>query len=174
MSPSPAASLCLLAPFFAASVDAQLPSNVQRGAPCEIPADPDAIARYFAPTLIFAPNERDFPTIPFFTAFDGKQNFESDNGSDDGIDFDDLEELIPGPASSAVNGQVSWDRLYAEAHRDDDGGRLGNGVPPAVFYRTRELEEKERHELWRFLRKDSQAWRRFNMDALLELDPIHK
>lgn len=165
MSPSPAASLCLLALFFAASLEAQLPSNVQRGAQCEIPTDPDAMARYFAPTLIFAPNERDFPTIPFFTAFDGKQNFESDNG----IDFDDLEELIPGSASAAVTGQVSWDRLYAEAHRDDDGGRLGNGVPPAVFYRTRELEEKERHELWRFLRKDSQAWRRFNMDALLEL-----
>ena len=167
MSPSSAAAVaatfCLLAPFRGASVEAQGPGGRQVQT-CEIPADPDAIARHFAPTLIFAPNERDFPTIPFFTAFDGKQNF----GSGGGIDFDDLEELIPGQASAEVNGQVSWDRLYAEAHSADDDGRLGGAVPPAVFYRIRELEEKERHELWRFLRKDSQAWRRFNMNALLE------
>ena len=174
LSPSPsatvAAGLCSLALLPAAPVVAQLPRDVQRVETCEVPADPEPLARRFAPTLIFGPQESDFPTIPFFTAFDGKPNFESDSSSGSGIDFDNPDELVPGQTSAPVNGQVSWDRLHAEAHRRDDDGRLGDGVPPAVFYRMRTLEDKERQALWRFLRKDTQAWRRFEMDAVLDQD----
>ncbi len=148
--------------------------------PCLIPADDVALARHFAPTLVFSPGERHFPTVPFFTAFDGMSNDDGGFGGP-GIDFDNPSELLPGLDPDLTNGSVSWDALDSLAHawdtaqvftteaRDSTGvRRMGRAAIPAVFYRIRKLTDNQREEVWRFLRKDSQAWRRHDMDEVFD------
>lgn len=116
----------------------------------------DVLATRYAPRFFFGPGEEDFPTLPFFTAFDGK-----DNDLDGERDLQDLDEIAP-TAESGYQPLASWDRLHA-AYRHSLSEHPT--VPPAsaVFYRVRDLSERERREMWRFLRNDEQAWKRFDM-----------
>jgi hypothetical protein len=122
----------------------------------------DLAARY-APVFRFAPGEEYFPTIPYFSAWDGREN----EGSTPGVrDLADLVEVAPHNKED----KVSWDRLNAmyERHR---GGAEKDPVDTlanfhlaiqrtAIFYRIRDLCRGERKELLRFLRSDEQAWHR--------------
>ena len=130
-----------------------------------------ALAQQYAPELLFGPGELDFPVMPFFTAFDGRDNDPGGEGEGQ-VDFEDLEEIAPlvfEPArpgaspSSRVESLASWDALYEARTKVVRGG----GTPEsAVFYRVRPLSSSETRELWRFLRKDPQAWHRNQMDSL--------
>lgn len=108
-----------------------------------LPDDPAALARSYAPSLYFAPGERDFPTVPFWRAFAG-------GSLDDPSKIAAFDESQGSPLRYA-----SWDSLYAPSD--------GASALPAVLYRVRPLTREDTRELWRFLRKDIQAWRRFDM-----------
>jgi hypothetical protein len=114
------------------------------------------LARKFAPILRFAPGERYFPTIPFFTAFDTI-------GGPDG--FLDAHRV----ALTTKSGRISWNALdsaYLDTARVKESQPLVY-VPKfsAVFYRVRCLVGKQNKQLWGFLKNDPQAWHRTGLDG---------
>lgn len=122
----------------------------------------DTLARAFAPILGFAAGERYFPTIPFFTAFDG-----ANNRGDDRLDLRDPDEITP---LAPLEGFPSWsilDSVYQRKHdlAHDDHGRREFGLNRVVvFYRLCTLEPHENQNLIRYLKSDEQAWERFFKD----------
>ncbi len=122
-----------------------------------------ALAFRYAPILHFGPGERYFPTLPFFTAFNGR-----DDNAPAGADFGDLEEIVP-VTVVGKDSMVDWDRILASY--DADALR---GVPShsAVWYRVRCLSAGEIGRLRTFLENDFQAWDRFEMAKIEDiLDP---
>lgn len=123
-----------------------------------------ALARRYAPVLSFAAGERYFPTLPFFTAFDGVTN-----DADTLVDFADADEIAP-PADS---GRTSWSRLnriYRPAINDtSDHGRSEFGLERVVaFYRICRLDRKQARQIRLYLESDEQAWKRFKDDTPLD------
>ncbi|MGH7568011.1 MAG: hypothetical protein ACREL9_03425 [Gemmatimonadales bacterium] len=127
------------------------------------------LARRYAPILRFAPGERFFPTIPFFSAFDGAEN----GGDPSHVDFEDVVEIAPRDAQ----GRVSWDRLHAAYERRHGSPyELAAAVawPPeksAVFFRVRDLSTRDERLLRNYLLSDEQAWPRLRH---LEPDSVFK
>ena len=120
-----------------------------------------ALAFRYAPILSYALGERYFPTIPFFTAFDGV-----DNNSNGLRDFTDIEEVNP----SVQDGHLSWEALDTFYLRRSE--QLSNAAyldQHALLYRVRTLTHGQERELRRFLLSDEQAWRRFRRVADEEL-----
>ena len=118
-----------------------------------------ALATRYAPVLRFAPGEQYFPTVPFFTAFDDR-----DNNGNRLVDFEDLDEVAPFSPMDTVH--ASWDRVDSlyEAAMAETSPPLALGPPvapiPAVFYRVVDLTEERQDAMRRFLKKDILAWDR--------------
>ncbi len=115
----------------------------------------DSLAFRYAPILDFAAGEAFFPTLPFFSAFDGA-------GSSGG--FADLDRVTP----VNDNGQADWEkleRMYTATLRADDrrAPRIG-----AVFQRVRYLDPGQAQTLWTFLKNDPQAWKRLGARSYYE------
>jgi len=89
---------------------------------------PELIERH-APILRFARGEQYFPVMPFFTAFDGR-----DNDGDSLVDFADPDEIAPLSGNHWV-----WEELIQQYNslRLDEKGRLAVG-----FYRVRQVKSK--------------------------------
>lgn len=127
------------------------------------------LAQRYAPILRFAPGERYFPTIPFFTAFDGANN-DGDASLDD---LRDLDEVAPRDA----RGRVSWDSLkarYDRRHGSPYELEAALAWPPeksALLFRVRDLSSGDEGLLRRFLMSDEQAWPRLRH---LEPDSVFK
>ncbi|MEP7324571.1 MAG: hypothetical protein ABI836_01365 [Gemmatimonadota bacterium] len=118
------------------------------------------LARRYAPVLRFAPGEQYFPTIPYFTAWDGL-----DNNDAPGQDLSDLSEVAP-----RMRDTVYWDLVDASYKKDLIGSLMADTSRlslqarerAATFFRIRDLCRGESNELKRFLRSDEQAWHRLN------------
>ncbi len=115
-----------------------------------------------APVLRFGDTETDFPTMPFHTAFDGK-----DNNDDGRFDFDDPDEVAP----LTPSGRLSWATLYGDYRgRDVDLQLWRTRVfrPPlhVVFYQVSELEPAPIRRYWSYLKNDPQAWHRTEADTV--------
>lgn len=142
--------------FFAAR-----PAAAQSYDACEEPAE---LAREleatwpwvekYAPEYLFAPGELYFPTMPFFTAFDGK-----DNDGDGPLDFEDPTEI-----AALRDGHPSWSWLDS-VYRADPVERKAERS--AIHYRVRELTKRQVDDLWRFLISDEQAWKRLDIRPTL-------
>lgn len=119
------------------------------------------LAARYAPELRFAPQERIFPTAPFFSAFDGIDNYRA-NPATDLMDPNEVAVLEQGDASLD-----SLFRMYQE-EVDRQALEVKRIIPPfvVVFYRVRPLGLNSRNAMWHFLRSDEQAWHRFEMDRL--------
>ncbi|MCI0530432.1 MAG: hypothetical protein L0Y74_00550, partial [candidate division Zixibacteria bacterium] len=103
-----------------------------------------------APILWFADREEYFPTLPFFSAFDGV-----DNNSDGKIDFDDPQEIAPRadrePGSIAsLDTLHSWYRSFTKEERK----RLA-----FVFYKVGSISA---HKVGNILFSDEQVWMRMD------------
>ena len=111
-------------------------------------AEDSVLAARYAPIYWYGPGERYFPTVPFFTAFDGVDN--NGNGT---TDFADSLEIAP-----------SWETLDSLYLDDDDRGtqRIGRS---AILFRVCDLTRKDIADMWRYVRSDEQAWHRFDIDA---------
>jgi hypothetical protein len=110
----------------------------------------DSIAHQLAPVISFAPFERYFPSLPFFTAFDGVDN---DIGRPGARDFDDLDEVAP-----VMKNAVSW-RDITRAY----DGLVLSGIAQArcvLFYHAAIMTQSEVEMLGEFLESDRNAWRR--------------
>jgi hypothetical protein len=147
-------------------------------------------ATRFAPILRFADAEAYYPSVPFFAAMDGEDNV----GTESPIDMSDPEEIAPGLAST---GGVVWeelDTMYRGSTREEPitAGMTAQVLPPteaaaanpavkaqvserqrrlnatSVGYRVCTLDDGETDAVWRFLRSDEQAWRRFRSFDLAE------
>ncbi len=136
--------LLVLAAFFPATLAGQ--QNNWQCAPewtGSLAAADSVLAARYAPILWFAPGERYFPTVPFFSAFDGLDN------DDDGlVDFADLSEIAP-----------SWDTLngwYLDG-KDSTGGGFGSS---AVFFRVCDLTTHDKNKMLEYLIGDEQRWHR--------------
>jgi hypothetical protein len=146
----------------------------------ERPADSrltDSLARRFAPVLSFAPGEGLFPTLPFFTAFDG----DGTNGDSEKADFEDPWEIAPylrrpntqvpvDTSTPLTSLPVSWKELLKAYHPESgpgrSQGRTGYSIDYAlhrvvVLYRVCSLSRDQNKNLERFLRSDEQAFERF-------------
>ncbi len=110
-------------------------------------ADSVLAARY-APIYWFGPGERYYPTVPFFTAFDG-----IDNNRNGAVDFADPLEIAP-----------SWDYLN-ELYLDDDRRNTLKIRRSAIFFRVCDLGADDVKAIWQYLKSDEQAWHRFDIDA---------
>ncbi len=106
-----------------------------------------ALAARYAPIYWFGPGERYYPTVPFFTAFDGV-----DNDGNGAVDFADPLEVAP-----------SWNALD-QLYRDDDTGNTQKIKRSAIFFRVCDLTAEDIKALWRYLKSDEQAWHRFDID----------
>ena len=128
-----------------------------------------ALAARYAPVMRFAPNEPYFPTIPFFSAFDAFDN--NENGL---TDFEDVEEIAAFSESDTVH--ASWDVLntwYVEslARLSPPKGTAPPVPPvPAMFYRVKSLSERERDDIWRYLKSDILALKRSRRSEWHDLD----
>jgi hypothetical protein len=124
--------------------------------------------------LSFGPGERFFPTIPFFSAFDGE-----------GRDFRDPWEVAP-YLKDRDSAYVSWNDLLALYHpappvpadsaRAPDHGTMEFALKRVVvLYRICSLSADQSGKIVRFLRSDEQAFERFEdvkpLYATLGLDP---
>lgn len=124
------------------------------------------IAAQFAPILEFAPGERYFPTVPFFTAFDGRDNSGIGPGR---RDFEDPLEI--GLVKDSLTGKASWsllDSVY-RARNEPDGSAPADRRRFAldrsvVFYRMCTLTDAQNRTIRRFLVSDEQAWERAEED----------
>lgn len=134
-------------------------------------ADPlESLAQKYAPVYHFAPGERYFPTIPFFTAFDSRNN--SELGVDSATDFEDQEEVYPARGEGQAWGPWrALDSAYQGLIRSGEAHRRG-----VVFYRVQafgqdtvrlpwpirivEGTRTEGEVLWEILRSDDQLWKR--------------
>jgi hypothetical protein len=137
--------------------------------PETVDSQPRLLASRFAPVLRFAPGERYFPTIPFFTAFDTLPVTERDSL----LPASGYLDSVRAVGSLTKDGRVSWDRLDSEYRRRVHGLDRAPEVflppPSAVFYRVRCLHGNQNKQLWGFLRNDPQAWNRSGIDSLYEL-----
>ncbi len=151
-----------------------------RAVPKDPVADAEAtwLARRFAPVLSFGPGERYFPTIPFFSAFDG-----------DGEDFRDPWEVAPylrnlPPAQAKDSLHVSWKELLKLYHPEParagepDHGAMEYALKRAVvLYRICSLPPDQNEKVIRFLKSDEQAFDRFEevraLDSILR-GPAHR
>lgn len=148
-------------------------------------------ATRFAPILRFADGEGYYPAVPFFAALDGDDNL----GTGSHTDLRDPEEIAPGLAKT---GGVEWEaveRMYRGTAREQPitPGMTSQVLPPvaggvaageeieeqvsarkrqlnatSVGYRVCTLDDGETEAVWRFLRGDEQAWRRFRSFDLAE------
>lgn len=120
------------------------------------PAAAEELAHKYAPMLRFGPEERYFPTIPFFLAFVGAGLRDSAT----------IAPLGPG-------GRISWDsldqRYQAEVRNVRSQGPRARPTRAAVFYQVRCLVGKQNKQLWGFLRNDPQAYHRLGLDTLYSL-----
>jgi len=130
-------------------------------AQCQPGADTSAaaLAARYAPVLRFAPSEQYFPTLPFFTALDGR-----DNNGNHRVDFEDLDEIAP--LSQGDTLRPTWavlDSLYL-AEEEAASPALEAGPPvapiPAVFYNVVTLSTDQQDAVRRFLKRDILAWDR--------------
>lgn len=125
----------------------QAPVPAGEGARCA-PEQGRIHAATYAPVIRFAPDERYFPTLPFFAALDGVNQ-----SGPLRKDLDDLDEIAP---LSDDGRRMSWDRL-------DEWYAASPEPLHAVSYHFECLDDDERRRFWRFLRGDPQAWRRFGL-----------
>ena len=103
-----------------------------------------ALADSLAPVIRFAPGERYFPTIPFFSAVDGV-----DNNRTGGVDVADPDEIAP--LTSGGNPSIrELIRYYDHALEKDK-------LVHAVFYRVCMLDMKQTDHIWGILARDPQA-----------------
>ncbi len=141
-----------------ATVARTAPGQDDRPARCA--DEPDSVlADRYAPDLHFAPGERFFPTIPFFSAFDGLNNDRDEDGL---ADLHDSTEIAPLATDRHGHEGVSADSLeqwYLRTVTPE-----GRPQRSAVYYRVRCLTRSEVRTLVAFLRGDDQAWRRFELD----------
>ena len=114
-----------------------------------------AKALQYAPILWFANDERYFPTLPFFSAFDGVDN-DSDKTEKD---FDDCDEIAPFDPAAKKFSKASWDRLkkWYDALADSNKRKM-----TTIFYRTRSTRANKIKEI---LFSDEQFWRRLEKTA---------
>ena len=106
-----------------------------------------------APILWFADKEEHFPTLPFFSAFDGV-----DNNGDGRTDFQDPDEIAP-LASNTPNSMASLDTLhqwYCSLPRDE---RRKLAV---VFYK---IDTLPANKTGKILFSDEQAWMRLDREV---------
>ena len=130
-----------------------------------------ALARRYAPVLRFAPGEPNFPTLPFFYAFDGV-----DNNANELVDFADLDEIAafdPGD-TTLTSWQILEQRYAAALNRNTPSGGTPVAPVPAVFYRVRNLTEAQEDQMSRFLKKDILAWDHAEATAIGSLDVLNK
>ena len=144
----------------------------------------ESLAQRFAPPLSFAPGERFFPTIPFFTALDGDGAI----GDPSKADFADPWEVAPYLTDKTLepidSTHVAWKELLRAYHPDDVDG--GSQEPDhhlmeyalkrvVVLYRLCSLSSRQSKTLIRFLKSDEQAFERFEntrrLDAILGRSP---
>jgi hypothetical protein len=132
------------------------PARAQATCPEATGAFDDELAHRLAPSLEFGPDERYFPTLPFFPAWQRNNLSRSDSVT------------WLGPT-----GRVSWGRLDARysgelTRAPGEPGALRPIKPrrAAVLYRIRCLTERQSGQLWGFLRNDPQAWTRLGIDRI--------
>jgi hypothetical protein len=153
-------------------------------------------ARRFAPILRFADAEFYFPTLPWFAAFDGIDNPGSTPGA---VDFADATEIAPpvegrpglvdwgrihewyagrgvrDPVTAGMVAQVLHP-VHERAPRVHDAvdtllaARQRRLDAAAVGYRVCRMDRGESQVVWRYLRSDEQAWRRFQRMGLHSRD----
>ena len=152
---------------------AQIPNLLRAQDHCRATTDvsDEALAARYAPVLRFAPGEPDFPTIPFFYAFDGVDN--NENGLLDFADPDEIAAFNPGDTL-----YPSWSildtRYNTELKRMSPVGGTPVAPVPAVFYRVRELTESQEDQMSRFLKKDILAWDRAEKTEIGSLDVLEQ
>ncbi len=123
--------------------------------------NPDSVyslAAKLAPTLRFGPGEAYFPTIPFFRAFDTKENASGSWTAD----------VLDTIAGLAPDGSVSWNTLdstYAlrqtsQNPTEEQVDSVPIPTTTAVFFQTRCLGAGGSALVWEFLQNDAQAWMR--------------
>ncbi len=151
-------------PVLAVGLLVAAPVAVLAQGQCQPGADTSAaaLAARYAPVLRFAPGEQYFPTIPFFTAFDGR-----DNNGNHLVDFEDPEEIAPLVRGDTLH--PSWDVLDSiyEADQQETVPALPGGPPmapvapvPAVFYSIVGLSTDQQDAMRSYLKKDILAWDR--------------
>ncbi|MFQ5927834.1 MAG: hypothetical protein ACE5MH_10425, partial [Terriglobia bacterium] len=123
-------------------------------------AEDSALAARYAPIYWFGPGERYYPTVPFFTAFDG-----IDNNGNGAVDLADPLETAP-----------PWNVLN-QLYLDDDTGNTQKIKRSAIFFRVCDLAADDIQAMWRYLKSDEQAWHRFDIDPdilseLLQTDAV--
>lgn len=111
-----------------------------------------ADALKYAPILWFADDEKYFPTLPFFSAFDSVNN---DSVEGDNVrDFADPDEIAPIDTDSNDSSRASWDKL----HKWYDSLNISTKKRlVTVFYRIRHTEANKVKDI---LISDEQYWRR--------------
>lgn len=130
----------------------------------------DTLAQRFAPPLSFAPGERFFPTIPFFTALDG----DGAMGDVSKTDFEEPWEVAPYLRDKSLNpidsAHVDWEALLRAYHPDQTVGPAGEPDDAllefalkrvVVLYRICALTTGQNVNVVRFLKSDEQAFERF-------------
>jgi len=144
---------CAAAPFDGQdqnSAKAQEPRICYCRAPDPLKDAPGyAEALKYAPILWFANDERYFPTLPFFSAFDGV-----DNDGDNKLDFDDRDEIAPFDPAAKDSAKASWDSLkkWYDSLADSAKRKM-----TTVFYRKRATSANKIKDI---LFGDEQLWRR--------------
>jgi hypothetical protein len=123
------------------------------------------LAQQYGPIYWFGADERYFPTLPFPTAFDGRDNngdtlVDFQIGSRGGTEVRDLDEIAPLAPNDSTH--ALWDSLNVRY-----GRATGDSIPrippkTAIFYRVRTLSDRERGDMWRYLKSDNQIWLRFD------------
>jgi hypothetical protein len=131
----------------------------------------DALARRYSPVLRFAPDEPYYPTVPFFYAFDGR-----DNNSNELVDFADFDEIAAfNPGDTTLPSWQILDRWYvAELNRRTPTGGTPVAPVPAVFYRVRTLTESQEDQMSRFLKKDILQWDHAAQTQIGSLDVLNQ
>jgi hypothetical protein len=142
------------------------------------------LARRYAPILRFAPGERYFPTVPFFTAFD-TANYTIVRMSDraaSGASGDTIpERYAQQPLKPSERPLPSFSFVRDQYLQRVDAELSPHQLPlpqPAVFYRVCDLVNPGQvtadsadwrgpaDAVWRYLRSDEQSWDRFGLDTV--------
>jgi hypothetical protein len=137
----------------------------------------DTLAERFAPALSFAPGERFFPTIPFFTALDG----DGAMGNPDSVDFQDEYEVAPYLRDSLDHPidrlHVSWQALLDAYHPEPQDTSVAKADHHAMeyalkrvvaLYRICSLAPEQNRTIVRYLKSDEQAFERFETARTLK------
>jgi hypothetical protein len=161
------------------------PSDSSTGAEVQLQAYDDyLLAKRFAPILRFAPGERYFPTIPFFTAFDPDTFVVArlSNRERTWVPADSIHDRYAARGrkeQSLASLSFLRDRYLSRLEWDSTASPHTLKVPhPAVLYRVCDLAEpgasptdlagwrKPADAIWRYLRSDAQSWSRFGLDTM--------